>query len=321
MNPKTVLVTGGTGFVGANLVRQLLADGHTIHLFVREGYKDWRIQDLLPHLHIHILHLFDAETLRAQVAAIRPAWVFHLAAYGAYSWQADLHQAIQTNFLSTVNIVEACRAVGFESFLYTGSSSEYGAKTEAASEADALEPDSYYAVAKASATLFCRYTAQRFGLPLFPLRLYSVFGPYEEPGRLIPTLILRGLQGHLPPLANPSTARDFIFTEDVIRACLHVAASAATLPAGEIYNVGSGQQTTLAEVAELTQEIFELTDEPHWSAYPNHLWDKTTWQANNEKLRATGWQPENNFRSGFLKTIDWFRENLMFLETIYKNNE
>lgn len=313
MSAKTVLVTGGTGFVGANLTRQLLADGHSIHLFVREGYKNWRIKDLLPHLRIHTINSLDA-----QVAAIRPEWIFHLAAYGAYPSQTDLHQAIQTNFIGTVQLVEACRTVGFESFIYTGSSSEYGPKPKAASEDDLPEPDSAYAVAKVSATLFCQYMARHFRLPLFPLRLYSVFGPYEEPGRLIPTLILHGLRGHIPPFANPITARDFIFTEDVTRACLHVAASAATLPPGEIYNVGSGQQTTLAQVAALAQEIFEIDEEPQWGAYPSRTWDKTIWQADITKLRTTGWEPTDDFRSGFLKTIDWFRQNPMLLETMYK---
>lgn len=320
MNAKNVLVTGGTGFVGANLVEQLLQDGHNVHLFVRDGYKDWRIQNFLPHLRIHPVNLLDPEPLRAEIAAIRPDWVFHLATYGAYSWQEDLNQAIQTNLLGTIHLVEACRSVGFEIFVNTGSSSEYGAKTQATSEDDFLEPNSYYAVAKASATMFCRYTAQRFKLPIFTLRLYSVFGPYEEPGRLIPTLIVKGFQGQFPPLAHPEIARDFIFTEDVTCAYLSVADLGVGLPPGEIYNVGSGQQTTLKDVVEITREIFEIPDDPHWGSMENRSWDTQRWMSNNDRLRATGWQPAFDFRAGYLKTTEWFRQNPDLLRKIYSQS-
>jgi nucleoside-diphosphate-sugar epimerase len=317
MNPKNVLVTGGTGFVGANLVEQLVRDGHRVHLFVRDGYKDWRIRDFLPHLQIHPVNLLDPEALRAAVTAICPDWVFHLAAYGAYSWQREQNQAVQTNFFGTMNLVEACRSTGFDAFIHSGSSSEYGAKARATSENDLLEPNSDYAVTKASATMFCRYTAQRFKLPIFTLRLYSVFGPYEEPGRLIPTLILKGLQGQLPPLAHPETARDFIFTEDVTCACISVAVSGASLPFGEIYNVGSARQTTLKEVVETTREIFQISNEPIWGSMQNRAWDTEIWRANNAKLRATGWQPTFNFRAGYLRTIEWFRQNPHLVNKIY----
>ena len=154
MNTKNVIITGGTGFVGANLTKRLVKDGHNVHLFVRQEYKDWRIKDFLPHLRIHAVNLLDSELLRAKIAAIRPDWVFHLATYGAYSWQDDFNLAIQTNFLSTVNLVEACRNVGFDVFVNTGSSSEYGFKDHAPLETDWIDPNSYYAVTKASATLF-----------------------------------------------------------------------------------------------------------------------------------------------------------------------
>ncbi len=317
MNPKKVIVTGGTGFVGANLAEQLVKDGHDVHLFVRRGYKDWRIKRLLPHLRLHTVNFLDPQLLRTKVATLRPDWIFHLAAYGAYSWQPDLNEAIQTNFLATVNLVEACRSTGFEVFVNTGSSSEYGVKAHPPSEDDFLEPNSYYAVAKASATLFCRYTAQRFKLPIYTLRLYSVFGPYEEPGRLIPTLIIKGLQGQFPPLVQPDIARDFIFTEDVIRACLFVAASWASIPSDEVYNVGSGQQTTLKDVIKTTREIFQITAEPAWESMQNRVWDTNNWVANNTKLRAAGWKPEFDFRAGYIKTIEWFKKNPSLIEKIY----
>jgi nucleoside-diphosphate-sugar epimerase len=314
---KRVVITGATGFVGANLAERLVHDGHSVYLLLREGSQSWRIEHLLPHLRPVVVNLLDRQGLKEALKPIRPDWIFHLAAYGAYAWQEDLDTALQTNFLGTINLVEACREIEFEAFINTGSSSEYGLKGYAPSEDDFLNPNSYYAVTKASATLFCGYIAQSFNLPIYTLRLYSVYGPYEDPRRLIPTLILKGLESALPPLVHPEVARDFIFTEDVNNACMLVASRARMLPFGSIYNVGTGRQTTLRNIVELTRRIFDISSEPQWSTMEGRSWDTNIWVANNSKLRATGWKQEYEFEDGYSQTIAWFRNNPRLVEKIY----
>ena len=306
MRSKTIMITGGTGFVGANLVERLARDGHNIHLLVRQGYNDWRIKDFLPHLQFHVINLLDADHLRTKVAAIRPDWVFHLATYGAYSWQDDPHTAIQTNFLGTVNLVEACRGAGFEVFVNTGSSSEYGFKDHAPAETEWIDPNSYYAVTKASATLFCRYTASRYSLSIPTLRLYSVYGPYEDRDRLIPKVILHGLHGALPPLADPEIARDFVYVRDVEKAYLYLA-SQSEGKAGEVYNLGTGVQTSLRDVVTLARQVFNLDVEPEWGTMHKRAWDTSIWKANNASILGIGWQPEFSFEQGFRQTVEWFQ--------------
>src|SRR4029453_12977117 len=83
------------------------------------------------------------------------------------------------------------------------------------------------------------------------LRLYSAYGPWEHPDRLMPTLLARGLDGDLPPLVSPSVARDFVYVEDVCSAFV----LAAGAPRGRVYNVGSGRQTTVAEIVELARRL------------------------------------------------------------------
>src|SRR5262245_45791185 len=95
---KRTLLTGATGFVGANMARRLLHDGHDVHLLVRPAARTWRIDDIRPHVHLHEAPLEDAA---AVVRRVRPEWVFHLAAHGAYSSQTDVRQILQTNVLGT----------------------------------------------------------------------------------------------------------------------------------------------------------------------------------------------------------------------------
>jgi dolichol-phosphate mannosyltransferase len=310
---KRVLLSGATGFVGANLARHLLHQGHTVHLLVRPGAPSWRLAGISAEVRQHEADLTDVATLERIAAATRPEWVFHLAAFGAYSWQTDTLQMVQTNLTGTINLVQACMRVGFDAFVNSGSSSEYGFVEHAPAETQRLEPNSHYAVSKAAATLFCRHTAQQHGLHIPTLRLYSVYGPYEEPRRLIPSLILHGLRGELPPLVAPDTARDFVYADDVCDAYLRAAAQPNQEP-GAIYNVGTGTQTTLHEVVEVARALFGIEAAPQWGTLECRQWDTATWVADSRKLRETlGWQPRTPFAEGFRQAAAWFREHRALL--------
>lgn len=306
---RRVIITGATGFVGANLARRLLRDGHDLHLLLRQGYAPWRVAAICDEVHLYEVDLGDREALGRIVAGIRPDWIFHLAAHGAYSSQTDLSQIVATNILGTINLVESCLQTGFEAFVNTGSSSEYGFKDHAPNEQTWLEPNSHYAVAKASATLFCRYTAQSKRLHMPTLRLYSVYGPYEEPTRLMPTLIVHGRNGGLPPLVNPAIARDYVYVEDVNDAYLLAAARPNQEP-GTIYNVGTGIQTSLHEVVATARRILGVTAEPMWGTMPDRTWDTNVWVSDNRAIQTQlGWQPRYTFEQGFQAMVDWFRDH------------
>ena len=306
---KCVLITGATGFVGANLTRRLLQDGHEVHLLVRQGYRAWRIEAICTEVQLHEVDFTDEEVLTHVVGNIRPDWIFHLAAHGAYPSQTDLQQMVQTNIMGTINLVEACLRTGFEAFVNTGSSSEYGFKDYAPSETEWLEPNSHYAVTKASATLYCCYTAQSRGVHIPTLRLYSVYGPYEEPTRLMPTLIMRGLKGELPPLVNPDVAHDYVYVEDVIEAYL-LSATQPNQKLGAVYNVGTGVQTSLRQAVNIARRVMNIKVEAVGETMSNRKWDTNVWVGDNRKIRAElGWQPRHTFEQGFRLMVNWFHAN------------
>lgn len=306
---KRVIITGATGFVGANLARRLLQEGHEVHLLLRAGYNPRRIESIRADVRLHELDMGNLEALVGVIGNIRPEWIFHLAAHGAYSSQTDLPRMVQTNIIGTMNLVNACLKTGFEAFVNTGSSSEYGFKDHAPSETEWLEPNSHYAVTKASATLFCRYTAQSKNVHLTTLRLYSVYGPYEEPSRLMPTMIMEGLHGKLPSLANPEIARDYVYVDDVNEAYL-LAAAQPSQESGAIYNVGTGIQTSLREVVETARRVMNITAEPEWGSMPDRQWDTNAWVSNNLKIQsALGWRSEYPFETGFRQMVNWFKDH------------
>ncbi|HUY73449.1 MAG TPA: NAD-dependent epimerase/dehydratase family protein [Candidatus Dormibacteraeota bacterium] len=306
--PKRALVTGGTGFVGSNLVRHLLRGGHTVGLLVREGHDPWRLADVAHAVDWMTADLEDPAGLRAPLSRFKPQWVFHLAAHGAYSWQTDSTAILRTNVMGTANLLEACFEAGFEAFVNTGSSSEYGFKDHPPREDEMLEPASSYAVAKAAATLYCAQAARAHGAPVSTLRLYSVYGPWEDPRRFISRLVAYGSQGRLPPLASPLTARDYVYVSDVCDAYLRVAGSAPG--PGAVYNVGTGVQTTLRDAVQVGRRVLGIAGEPVWQTMPDRSWDTGTWVADSSRLRAAvGWRPLIDLAQGLRLTADWLAAN------------
>ena len=311
---KTCLVTGASGFVGFNLAKRLVADGHSVHVLLRDQYQSWRMREIAERIEIHRTDLLDGPALRTAVKTIRPDWIFHLAAFGAYSWQRDANKILTTNVLGTSNLLNACLSTDFESFVNAGSSSEYGQIKNAPNETARLDPDSHYAVAKAAASHLCRHTAISTGLHVVTLRLYSVFGPYEDPHRLLPAMVVQGLQKRLPKLVSPEIARDFVYVEDVVEAFI-LAATAEKKGLGEIYNVGTGVQTTIQDVATVAKEEFGITDDPVWHTMQDRPWDTTTWVCDNSHIKAElGWTPKIDFRTGFRCMAKWFMEHPQIID-------
>ena len=242
------------------------------------------------------------------MASLRPDWVFHLAAHGGYSWQNEKDEIVRTNVLAAACLVRACTDAGIGALVSAGSSSEYGYKDHAPSEDDVLEPNSDYAVAKAFASQLLRMAARRDGLPAITLRLYSVYGPWEEPARFLPTLISRASRGELPPLVDPSTARDFVHVDDVCEAFVRAASFAGSRP-GAIFNTGTGVQTTIRDAVEVARRVFGLEVEPNWGTMPRRAWDTRTWVADNRRIReALGWEPTILFEDGFRQMAAWTGE-------------
>ena len=305
--PRRVLVTGASGFVGANLARRLLTDGHDVHLVLRPTHQPWRVAELRDSVTVHSVDIDDREGLERAFAAARPEWIFHLAAHGAYPQQRDFDRMIVTNVHGTGHLLATAEQAGFDAFVHAGTSSEYGYKDHAPSEHELVEPNSPYAVSKAAATQFCRMTGQRTGLPIRTLRLYSAYGPYEEPTRLIPTLIVEGLQGRLPPLVNPDVARDYVHVDDACEAFVLAAATPDQEP-GVIYNVGTGVQTTLRQIVEVTRRLLSVKAEPAWGSMPERSWDTNVWVSNPALIKARlGWSPRYDLEGGLTQTASWFK--------------
>ncbi len=301
------LVTGAGGFVGANLAARLAEAGHEVTAWTHPGSPTWRLDHLTDAMEVVPVELLDAGAVETGVRAARPDWVFHLAVHGAYSWQRDPELIMQTNLVATVRLLAACQSRGFDAFVHAGSSSEYGFQDHAPREDELPEPNSDYATMKAAATMHCRFVARRDDVHVVTLRLYSVYGPWEEPGRLMPTLVARGLEGRLPPLVSPGTPRDFVSVRDAERAFL-LAAQHDEVERGSVFNIASGRETKLREAVEVARAQLGIAAEPQWDTEPQRSWDAAVWVGDARRAAdQLGWVAKGDLPTGFGRLVDWLR--------------
>jgi nucleoside-diphosphate-sugar epimerase len=276
-------LTGATGFVGACLARKLAELGCEVHALVRPAADRWRLKGVGDCIRFHEADITDEEALRKTVSRIQPTVIYHLAVHGAYPQQTNADETIRTNVFGAWSLLKACAELDYKVFVNTGSSSEYGSKHFAMRETDLLEPASYYAVAKCAQTLVCEHMARADRRPINTFRLFSVYGPYEAPTRLIPTVLRRCLLGESLDLVAPDTARDFIYVDDVVEAYLQL--GQLSLQCGEVFNIGTGVQSTVRDVVNAALHATGADVQVNWGSLPARPWDTSTWVADCSKVR------------------------------------
>jgi UDP-glucose 4-epimerase len=300
------LITGAGGFVGANLVRHLLERGDEPVVVLRPDVGSWRLRDIAADVRTEFVDLTRPDDVARSVTDVAPDVIFNLAASGAYSWQTDLGEMLAVNVRATETLLAAARSVDAR-LVHAGSSSEYGFANRATAEADRVQPNSHYAVTKAAATHLCRLAAAGHGQYAVTLRLYSVFGPWEEPGRLMPTLVDRALDGTYPPLVAPQTARDFVWIDDVCDAFVR-AATTDLQDRGAVINVASGAQTTLGSLVDIVQPLFAIDSDPVWDSMPGRHWDTAVWVGDPTAARdLLGWTATTSIEHGLCAIAAWMQ--------------
>ncbi len=305
-----IVVFGASGFIGANLFEQLFRVRQTtgmadVYALTHDATKAWRLKllDVPAENIIHCDILSDA-SVQDVFEKIKPRTIFNLAAYGAYSKQKNVVLTYETNVLGTVNILENCTPDMV--YIHAGSSSEYGFNCTAPKETDRVEPNSHYAVSKVSAAYTLEYYAKMHQLNTLNLRLYSIYGGWEEPDRLIPRLVEETRKGQWPPLVSPDISRDFVYVDDCVDAFVQAALRVSPAIRGRSYNIATGKRTTMRELAEAARQTFGVTQEPVWGTMTNRNWDLSDWYGDPAAAEADlGWKASTSLSDGLRRTADW----------------
>jgi len=304
--PGPILITGSGGFIGSHLYSTLLKSRKDVY-GTTSSVDQWRLKalDITEMIQVDLTNI---QSLKYVLDRLKPKTVFNLAAYGAYSYQ----QIVDTTYKINLEVVDSLAqwCIGNSALLIqAGSSSEYGTNCSAPLESDIPRPNSRYAVSKLAATNLLEFLSESQGLRTAVARLYSVYGPLEDPTRLIPTLIRSGLRGELPEFSPREITRDFLYVDDAVEGLISIAGYLNVVQKFEIFNLCSGVATKMIDVAEVAISYFSIKTS---AVFVDDLrsWDLKNWFGNSDKASTlANWKSSTKFSDGFIRAVHWYMQD------------
>jgi dTDP-glucose 4,6-dehydratase len=338
---RTILITGGAGFIGGCLVRQLLAEEPRVRIINLDkltyaGNLDSIRSELKnPRQTLVQGDIGDGELVGELFRDFRPTAVMHLAAESHVDRSIDGPAAfVTTNVLGTFTLLEAARKHWSElpekkrqafRFLHISTDEVYGSlgPTGAFQETTAYAPNSPYSASKASSDHFVRAYHHTYGLPTLITNCSNNYGPYQFPEKLIPLMILNAVEGKpLPVYGDGMNVRDWLFVEDHCRALRLVLERGVP---GEVYNIGGNCERPNLEIVRTICRLVDqwLPDLKHGPCEsliqfvkdrPGH--DRRYAIDCSKLQRELGWRPTQDFESGLERTVQWYLENSEWVERV-----
>lgn len=330
---KTLLVTGGAGFIGGNFVHAVLAGG---------GYRIVNLDaltyagnpDTLADLERHAGHVFvhgdigDRERVQALLAEHQPSAIVNFAAESHVDRSIDGPAAfVQTNVVGTLALLECAlaywRALPIDRqdafrFLHVSTDEVYGSLGPLGrfTEASPYQPNSPYSASKAASDHLVRAFHHTYGLPTLTTNCSNNYGPYQFPEKLIPLMIQKALDGEdLPVYGDGRNVRDWLYVVDHCHAIQRVLEIGRT---GEVYNIGGDAERENLEVVGAICALLDarrpLADGRPRRALIRHVADRPghdrRYAIDASKIRRElGWRPAESFETGIARTVDWYLEH------------
>ncbi len=310
-----VLVTGGAGFIGSDFVRLAARKGWKVTVIDKLTYAGdlERLKPIEDRLSFYNTDILDKEEMKKIFKKHKPEAVLQFVA------ETNIDKSViepsvfmETNIIGTIYLLELAKEFEVKKFINITSYEEYGEIIEGEREEDCpLNPRSPYAVSKTSADMLGQVYWRSLKLPLITLRLCSIYGPWQNPERLIPMTVLKALRNEpIPIYGTGDVTREWLYLCDCIRA---IFAALEEGKPGEVYNVGSGERY---QVVEIVREILKLLDKPQSlikfvSDRPGH--EKRIAICSEKIKNKLKWIPHTKFESGLKMTVEWNLNNRTWL--------
>ena len=339
---KTILITGGAGFIGSALIRYIIKNtSHSVVNIDKLTYSG-NLESLgsisSSNYIFEQLDICNGNELQRVLTNTQPDIIMHLAAESHVDRSIDgPGDFIKTNIVGTFTLLEQTRSYwqslevdkkeNFR-FLHVSTDEVYGdleGTTDFFSEETPYNPSSPYSASKASSDHLVRAWYRTYGLPVLITNCSNNYGPCQFPEKLIPHVILNALEGkNLPIYGDGKQIRDWLYVEDHVSALMRVAIDGNV---GETYNIGGNNEIQNIEVVKkiciildeiVTKKMNDITSFIELITYvkdrPGH---DVRYAINANKIqRDLGWKPKENFESGIRKTVEWYLNNKIWSENI-----
>ena len=303
MKNRKVVITGGAGFIGANLAKELAANNSVIIIDNLSAGKKENVTDLLGE-NVKFVEGSISELSLLKRLFRNVDFVFHQAAISSVPKSIENPLATnETNVTGTLNVLLAARDSGVKKVIYASSAAVYGDTPTLPQKEEMMpNPQSPYAVTKLIGEYYCQTFQAVYGLPTVSLRYFNVYGPKQDPNSdyaaVIPRFIKRVSEGKPPIiLGDGEQTRDLVFVSDVVRANTLAAESDAT----GVFNIGQGQRVTINELARL---VIRIMNKDLGVVYKEaRTGDIRHSLADISEARLFGYEPQYDLERGLRETI------------------
>ena len=309
---KKILITGGLGFAGVNLVSKLLSHkiNPTILEFIAEDvHLDTRyIPFNLEKIELMNIDIRNQKEIIKVIKNVSPDYVVHLAANTELKKDFETaFNSVETNIKGTLNLLKAIKKFPVNNFIFMSSSDVYGGTKPPFHEEHFIIPSSPYSVSKASAEMYCLMFNRVYKLPITILRSFNLFGEFQRVNRVIPYIIMKLIKNEKVELTKGEQKREFNYIENLLDAIF----LSLKIPEsqGRTFNIGSGFSISIRDIAEKIAEEFELKKNLELGAIPyraNEIWDM--YCDNTLAKNVLGWEPRVSLTEGLIKTINWYKD-------------
>jgi dTDP-glucose 4,6-dehydratase len=322
-NMQRILVTGGLGFIGSNLIRLILdtePEWHVVNLdWLTYAGNPRNLADVADNLRYTFVRgdVADRQLIDEVLRKERISAVLHLAAESFVDRSiADSSPFIHSNIVGTQVLLDAALKHKLPRFVQVSTDEVYGSLGAAGafSEDSLLAPNNPYSATKAAADLLCRAYFRTFSLPVTVTRCSNNYGPRQFPEKLIPLMIHKALRDEqLPVYGDGLHVRDWLYVDDHCRALIAVLKAGRP---GEVYNIGGGREMPNLELVKLLLHRLNKPEQliQFVSDRPGH--DRRYAIDCTKISRELGWQPQVDFAAGIARTIEWYLNNPAWLKAI-----
>ena len=303
---KRVLVTGSTGFAGQNLCRLLSGFGAEVRWFL-QSKSDYPTDDLSSNNKIVVGDVLDYQSLAEGLKNVDVA--FHLASITLIpETRAKTFNTFNTNAVGTLNFLMAAKAQEVPKIVYVSTCHVYGKQDRMPlTENSVPKPIDIYSASKLAGESLAEGFAEMHGMNISISRAFNHYGPYQRPDFLVPSIILRLLQGEKLSMGNPNPTRDFTYVDDIVRGYALLAEKGRS---SEIYHLSSGAERSVREITETIRRYSGVNSELTWDPRARRVDIPRSVGDFSKARKELGWEPRVGFEDGIRKTIDWYRSQV-----------
>lgn len=301
-----IMVTGGTGFIGSHLLKELLNQNKKIILLKRSFSNTWRINEILDNDNL-ILKNINEEDLSEIFTQYDIEGILHLATFYQRSHKSEeISEMINSNINFPTLLLENAVNNNVKFFINTGTFSEYNLDSSPISEDSELEAFNLYSSTKTAFEDILKFYHSKYDITCATIKLFTPYGPKDDENKITPYLINKSIKKEDILIKSPNKKLDFIYVTDIVDCYITLMDNISKIEEYDSFTIGTGIGTTIKDVLDIIESYLGKNDNVNYG----DLEDNQVWCSNKKIKDKFNWYPKINLEKGIKLTIEYYNQIL-----------